>query len=201
MNAITDGRLERTQRTRKALIDAYIDIARETKRIPTTLEVAKRARCSLRTVFERFGSLGGLGLAAFDAILSDRFVSTPPGDLVRADRRSRIRFQTTVRARTCETWLPIWRIVMRNEGISDQLEERIETVRRLTRNRLELMYGPELDTLSPDSRNAVLIALEALTDFPIWGRMRGRHGLSVDQAIAIWVEAIDRLLPPSPSDC
>src|SRR5262249_29261971 len=91
---VMDGRVGRTQRTRKALIDAYIEIARETKRIPTTLEVAKRARCSLRTVFERFGSLGGLGLAVFDSILAGRTL-TPLGDEVNADRQTRIRYQAT----------------------------------------------------------------------------------------------------------
>ena len=198
VTVVTDGRLERTQRTRKALIEAYIEIARETKRIPTTLEVAKRARCSLRTVFERFGSLGGLGLAVFDSILAGRTLS-PPGDELRADRQTRIRFQATLRAHTCETWLPIWRIVMRNEGISKALEERIERVRALMRARIELMYQAELAALSPNSRNALLIALEALTDFTTWGRMREHHGLSIEQAIGVWVETIDRLLPPSPT--
>jgi AcrR family transcriptional regulator len=197
VTVVMDGRLERTQRTRKALIDAYIDIARETKRIPTTLEVAKRARCSLRTVFERFGSLGGLGLAVFDSILAG-YTLTPPGDEVHGDRATRIRYQATLRARTCETWLPIWRIVMRNEGISKALEERIERVRSLLRIRIELMYRAELATLSKGSREAVLIALEALTDFATWGRMRERHAMSVEQAIDIWVEDIDRLLPPTP---
>jgi AcrR family transcriptional regulator len=195
---VMDGRLERTQRTRKALIDAYIEIARETKRIPTTLEVAKRARCSLRTVFERFGSLGGLGLAVFDSILSG-YTLTPAGDEVHADRQTRIRYQATLRARTCENWLPIWRIVMRNEGISKALEERIERVRSLMQARIKLMYRAELATLSPTARNAVMIALEAITDFGTWGRMREHHDLSVEQAIAVWAEAIDRLLPPTPS--
>jgi len=195
---VTDGRLERTQRTRKALIDAYIEIARETKRIPTTLEVAKRARCSLRTVFERFGSLGGLGLAVFDSILGG-YTLVPPGDEVRADRQTRIRFQANLRARTCETWLPIWRIVMRNEGSSKALEDRIEKVRALMRARIELMYKPEIGTLSAASRKSLLIGLEALTDFPTWGRMRDHHGLSIEQAVSVWVENIDRLLPPTPS--
>ena len=194
---VMDGRLERTQRTRKALIDAYIEIARDTKRIPTTLEVAKRARCSLRTVFERFGSLGGLGLAVFDSILAS-YNLTPLGPEVHADRHTRIRYQATLRSRTCETWLPIWRIVMRNEGISDALEERVGKVRDMMRARVKVMYRAELATLSPSSRNALLIALEALTDFATWGRMRDHYGLSVEQAIAVWVENIDRLLPPTP---
>ncbi len=56
---LPDGRLERTVRTRKRLIEAYIGVASEKKRIPTTVEVATRAGVSQRSLFERFGSLGG----------------------------------------------------------------------------------------------------------------------------------------------
>jgi hypothetical protein len=89
---------------------------------------------------------------------------------------------------------------MRSEGASKALEERIERVRALMRARIELMYRAELGTLSPASRKAVLIGLEALTDFPTWGRMREHHGFTVDQAIGVWVENIDRLLPPTPAN-
>ena len=98
-----DGQRERTFRTRKLLIEAYINVAGEKKRIPKTGEVALRAGVSQRSVFERFGSL-------------------------------------------------------------------------------DAMYRPELDTLSEPARIAVLIALEALTDWACWGRMREHYGHSFDQA-------------------
>lgn len=195
---LPDGRLERTVRTRKRLIDAYLGVAIEKRRTPTAVEVASRAGVSQRSVFERFGSLGALGLAAFDYIL-ENWSPTPAGDVVKADRPSRIRFQVGVRARVCETWLPVWRLVVRAQGTSQALDERVEMVRASTRRRLELMYRPELDTLAESARNAVLIALEALTDWTCWGRMREHHGLSVDQASDVWIEAIDRLLPPTPA--
>jgi AcrR family transcriptional regulator len=195
---LPDGRLERTVRTRKLLIEAYIGVASEKKRIPTTVEVVSRAGVSQRSLFERFGSLGALGLAAFDYILEHR-PSTPIGDVAKADRQTRIRFQVGVRARSCETWLPVWRLVVRAQGTSQALEARVEKVRALTRGRLELMYRPELDTLGEPARNAVLIALEALTDWACWGRMREHYGLSFDQACNTWIEAIERLLPPAPA--
>jgi AcrR family transcriptional regulator len=195
---LPDGRLERTVRTRKLLIEAYIDVAAEKKRVPTTVEVVSRAGVSQRSLFERFGSLGALGLAAFDYILEHR-PSTPAGDVATADRQTLIRFQVGVRARSCETWLPIWPLVVRAQGTSQALEERVEKVRALTRGRLELMYRPELDTLAEPARNAVLIALEALTDWACWGRMREHYSLSFDQACNVWIEAVERLLPPTPA--
>ena len=104
-----------------------------------------------------------------------------------------------MRARSCETWLPVWRLVASAHGTSQALGERVEGVRASTRCRLELMYRPELDTLSEPARNAVLIALEALTDWACWGRMREHYGHSFDQACNAWTEAIERLLPPTPA--
>ena len=76
---------------------------------------------------------------------------------------------------------------------------RIERMRDAVMQRLELMYEPELSALPDLERKHVLIALEALTDFESWGRMRERHGLSIEAARAVWIGAIDRMLPPAPS--
>lgn len=65
--------------------------------------------------------------------------------------------------------------------------------------RLELMYKPELSVLSADERRDLLIALEALTDIESWARMREQHGLPFEEASDVWIYAIDRLLPPTPS--
>jgi hypothetical protein len=65
--------------------------------------------------------------------------------------------------------------------------------------RLWLMYRPELETLPEPERSHLLIALEALTDFEAWGRMRERHDLSIETACEVWALAIDRILPPTPA--
>ena len=56
---ISDGRQMRSERTRQALIKAYLDLLSEMQRPPTAPEIAKRAGCSLRSVFERFSEIGG----------------------------------------------------------------------------------------------------------------------------------------------
>ena len=60
------------------------------------------------------------------------------------------------------------------------------------------MYRPELSTLSEPERQYMLIALEAITDHESWARMRDLHGLSFEDACGVWIEAIDRMLPPTP---
>ena len=75
---------------------------------------------------------------------------------------------------------------------------RIDRMRDAVWARLMLMYRPELSSLAEADRTALLIALETLTDFESWGRMRERHGLGVAAARDVWVRTIDRLLPPTP---
>ena len=62
----SDGRLRRSERTRHALIKAYLDLLREKQQPPTAPEIARRAGCSIRSVFQHFSSLLTLSLAAAD---------------------------------------------------------------------------------------------------------------------------------------
>jgi hypothetical protein len=61
------------------------------------------------------------------------------------------------------------------------------------------MFKPELSTLSEGERRRTLLAMEAITDYESWGRMRELYGLSFEEACAVWVRAIDGLLPPTPA--
>ena len=61
------------------------------------------------------------------------------------------------------------------------------------------MYRPELSGLPENERQQTLIALEAITDMESWARMREMHGLSFEEACTVWVNAIDRMLPPTPT--
>ena len=62
----TDGRLLRSERTKQILLESYLDLLRENPRIPTAADIAKRAGCSIRSVFERFSDLLSLSFAAAD---------------------------------------------------------------------------------------------------------------------------------------
>ena len=86
-----------------------------------------------------------------------------------------------------------------NLSESSELRERIRLIRQLVAMRLEFMFKPELSTLSDDERRKTLLALEAITDYECWGRMRELYGLSFDEACAVWIRVIDGLLPPTPS--
>lgn len=189
-----DGRRQRSERTKQLIVEAYLSLLRDNPRIPTAAQVAERAGYSVRSVFERFPDLLALRIAATDQAFAEGSAQAAPRH-VDGDRETRIRSQVETRAQTCERWLPLWRAVNANQGESEELRLRVRLMREAVRQRIELMYRPELSTLDERARRHLVIAIEAITDFESWGRMREHHGLSVDQACAVWRRAIDRLLP------
>jgi AcrR family transcriptional regulator len=192
-----DGRRLRSERTKQLIIEAFLALVREDPKVPTAVQIAERAGYSVRSVFERFPDLNALRVAATDYALAQA-AALAPARHVDGDRQTRVQSQVNTRAGTCERGVALWRLLMTMQEGSDELKLRVRRAREVTMARLELMYKPELSTLPPDERRDLLIALEALTDFESWARMREQYGMPFDEASAVWTYAIDRLLPPTP---
>lgn len=192
-----DGRRLRSERTKQLIVEAYMSLVRENSQMPTAIQIAERAGYSVRSVFERFPDLVALRVAATDYAIAEARTQGALRD-IDADRQTRIRSQVETRSSAGERWLPLWRVLSSDSGEAPELQKRIRLIRDLVRMRIELMFQPELSSLPQDRRRRLLIALEAVTDLESWGRMREFHGLSVEDARAVWIGAIDRLLPPTP---
>jgi AcrR family transcriptional regulator len=196
--AVIDGRRLRSERTRQHIIEAYLALLRESPRVPTGAQIAERAGYSVRSLFERFPDLLALSLAAADFAFAQANAQAVIRN-VSADRPTRIRTQVETRAGTCERWLPLWRALEVNQHHSPELQQRLRFMREAVMRRLELMYRPELSTLVRAEHRRILIALEALTDFESWARMRSDHALTIEDACAVWIRTIDGLLPATPA--
>lgn len=189
-----DGRRLRSERTRQLIIEAYMALVRESPQVPTAQQIAERAGYSVRSVFERFPDLHALRLAVTDHAIAEGRNENALRD-VDADRQTRIRSQVQSRASGCEKWLPLWRVLSNQHENSEELLKRIRMIRELVRLRLEMMFRPELATISDPQRRNTLLAIESILDFESWGRMREVHGLSIEDACAVWMKAMDKLLP------
>lgn len=195
-NGRFDGRRLRSERTRHLIIEAYLGLLHETRSMPTAAEIARRAGYSVRSIFERFADLDALSLATADYAIALGQAEAVATD-VEGDRPTRIRSHIRTRAQACEKWLPLWRILTA-KPIQEQLPEiraRVVAVRRANIDRVKLMYAPELGTLDEKSREQLLTALATLTSFESWEQLRSDFGLSWDEALEKWRNAIDRLLP------
>ncbi len=164
--------------------------------LPTAAKVAERAGYSVRSVFERFPDLHGLQIAAADFAIT-QVVAMAASREVGGGRMERIKSHVATRARASERWLPLWRALIANQGSSAELKARVHAMRGRVLSLMEHVYAPELATLSDVARRHTLVALEAIVDVESWARMREYFGLSDEEASAAWVQAIDRLLPPT----
>lgn len=198
-SARIDGRRLRSERTKQLIIEAFLALVRENPStpMPTAARIAERAGYSVRSIFERFPDLRKLRAAAADYQLAQAAALAPPRDMD-GDRQTRIRSQVETRAGTCERGISLWRVLLYSADQDEDLRPRIRLARERTVQRLELMYRPELSSLSERERQHLLIALEAITDIESWARMRELHGLSFEDACGVWIRAVDRLLPPTP---
>ena len=193
-----DGRRLRSERTKQLIIEAFLALLRDDPTMPTAQQIAERAGYSVRSIFERFPDLVALRVAATDYALAQA-LALAPARHVDGDRATRIRSQVETRAFTCERGIALWRVLISSDDDSGELKVRIKRARETAISRMELMYKAELATLPEDKRRQVLISLEALTDIESWARMRELHGLSFEEACTVWINAVERLLPPTPA--
>jgi AcrR family transcriptional regulator len=195
-----DGRRLRSERTKQLIIEAYLSLLRENPVVPmpTAAQIAERAGYSVRSIFERFPDLNKLRVAAADYGLAQAAALAPPRN-VEGDRKARIKSQVETRAGTCERGVALWRVLVLSAAEDDELKHRVRISRERTVERLEVMYRVELSQLPERERKYMLIALEAITDHESWARMRELHRLSFEDACIVWMDAIDRILPPTPT--
>lgn len=194
-----DGRRLRSERTRQLIIEAYLALLLEHRRMPTSSEIAVRAGYSVRSIFERFLDLDALSLAAADYAIALGHAESVARD-TEGDRAARIRSHVRTRAQACEKWLPLWRMLTArpaDEQATD-LRSRVLAVRGANRERVELMYRPELARLDPPARETLVLALVTLTSFESWGALREDFGVAWESALDVWISAIDRMLPEGP---
>jgi AcrR family transcriptional regulator len=189
---VVDGRRRRSERTRLAIIEAYLELLRRNSVMPTAARLADEAGCSVRSIFERFSDLNALSLATADYAIAKGQAEAVPRNLD-GDRSTRIRSHVETRALACEKWLPLWRIVARLD--QPELRTRVELARFANVERMKLMYRFELSLLAETARNELLIALATLISFESWDQMRHSFGLSTEAAQTVWRSAIDRMLP------
>jgi AcrR family transcriptional regulator len=187
-----DGRRLRSERTRQALIEAYLRLLCRNPTMPKAAQIAKEAGCSVRSVFERFTDLDALSLATADYAIAQGQAEAVARN-VDADRATRIRSHVETRALACEKWLPLWRVIVSQDQAA--LRRRVAMVRAANIERMKLMYRPELSALTEPDRDSLLLALATLTSFESWDQLRHCYNLSTKDAQAVWRSAIDRMLP------
>ena len=187
--ASSDGRRERSAKTRAAIADALLDLLGDGHLRPTAKEIAERAGVSVRTVYVHFDDLEDLFCVAvrqqyarvaplLEPVTLDGSLHTRVVALV----ERRIRLYARIGAVGLATRL--------QAPFSPMLARVVRDAHARSRAELERVFAPELDALTAAHRATTLAVLDVLTGPETWQTLRNTDDLARDDAAAAVVAAI-----------
>ena len=183
-----DGRRQRGERTRQAIIEAALSLQEEGVLVPTAQQISDRAGVLIRSFFRHFDDMESLFKAADDQ-LRDSYEALFIGGDRQGSLTERVRRAVERRSAAFEqlknlvlgTKAQLWRYEMlrknyaRNQkGLRKDLEAWLP----------ELTGLPELECES----------IHAIASFEMWNRLRNEQGLSEKASISVVQSTLTRLL-------
>jgi AcrR family transcriptional regulator len=169
---VRDGRSERGARNRRAILDAVYELVTRDERMPTAERAAEVAGVGIRTVFRHFSDMDALYAEVYGRVHQNlrTFIEVPL-----PDGSLEARCKTVIRRR-CELFermAAFRRAAVLQRDRSEFLHRQIEE--NDARLRLRLYAGfPELEGAPP----ALVEALDLLSSFEAWNRLKTQQGLS-----------------------
>jgi AcrR family transcriptional regulator len=172
-----DGRLARSHRTRRSIVDALRSLHAEGDLRPTAPRVAERAGVSLRTVWQHFDDLEELfGEAGrVDVEIASSYITPVDGTLPLTGRIDAVVEQ---RVRMFEAMAPTWRAARLQEPFSPQIRSNRDRLMELGREHVAVVFRQEL----AEAPAALLDAVHASTSWALWESLRNDLGLTVAAA-------------------
>ena len=185
-----DGRLARSERTRRAIVDALRALIIEGDLRPTVPRVAERAGVSVRTVWQHFDDVEALLVEAGRRDLEIANTYVVPIDPA-LPREVRISLLVDARARMFEAMAPVWRAARLHTPFSDQLRINRDIFMDLARQEVAQIFATEL-AAAPD-RGTLEDALVVASAWAAWESLRTDLGLGVEaskRAVTLWLSGV-----------
>ena len=184
----TDGRVQRSERSRTAIVQAMLELISEGSLSPTAQQVAERADVGVRTVFRHFSDMETLFATMNEQVASEvtsLFVDDeqtgPFSERVDSliDRRVMIfgKLAPYVRSSTLQRW--------RSAFLQAEHERTTRVLRRDLRNWL-----PELESVPTE----IAEALEMSLSFEAWNRLRIEQRLGLRRTAEVMRLAVLALM-------
>jgi TetR/AcrR family transcriptional regulator of autoinduction and epiphytic fitness len=188
----TDGRVARGQRTRQRLAEALVELLHAGDADPTAKAVAEQAGVSLRLVFHHFTDMDDLYGSVVTLALEQQRVAIHP---IAADLSLDDRIQETVeqRSRFFEEVSPVRRAALRRCIGSGEVMATLAVSNAWLMDDLAATFAPELHS-SGNGESVLLVALDAVSSWEAWDRLRHGSGLALDVAACVMTRTLDALL-------
>lgn len=183
-----DGRKQRSERSRQAIVDAMLDIIMGGRMEPSAAEVAEKAGVSARTVFRHFEEMDSLYSEMTERIEGEimPIIQQP---FTGEGWRAQLDQLLERRAMIYERIMPVKIAASIRRFSSDYLMLNYERFIHLERTGLEGVLPEAI------RRDATLFsAIEMCAGFQTWRRLRQDQGLTIDQAAGVVRLTIARLV-------
>jgi AcrR family transcriptional regulator len=183
-----DGRTARGERTRRAIVDALLELIGEGDLKASPERIVERAGVSLRTLWTNFKDLEGLYAAVNDRLIEiiDEHHRPISPDLPLPERAARFCEQ---RGRILEMVAPAARAAALRLPYSAQLRRNRAVHNARTQAEIEAVFAGELA-----GDVSLLRALVVNTTWPAWSVLRDDLDLDVAEATAVMTWTVGALL-------
>ena len=190
-----DGRRQRTERGRAAVIDAMFDLIVEGHLPPAVDQVARRAGVSTATIFRYFGTLDDLQqetvarfVERFDHLLEiERPGEGSSTSLVRRFVDSRITLFSTVG--------PVMHLAWVRSLDQPRIAAAVRENRRRLRDATEEHFASALGPRSA-RRSGLVDAIDGMCSIESWVSLTRIHDRSPDEIRRAWTSGVSRLVGP-----
>ncbi len=188
---VTDGRRLRSERSRKAIIDAALALMEEGTLVPTAQHIAERAGVGIRSFFRHFEDMESLS-EAIDEQIREQYEALFLGGERGGSLEERVEHAVERHADAYESVANVVLSTLAQRWRYEVLRKNYARNQRGLRKDLD-DWLPELKSLPRTRREAV----DAIASFEMWHRLREHRGLSKKASVEIVSELLKGLIDDS----
>lgn len=177
---VIDGRTARRNRNRDAVLDAMIELTRQSEEEPAVEAIAERAGVSYRSVYRYFDDRTELLLAAIGRLMGDVWPVFEIDETADADFDQRLDALIASRVAAYRTLAPLTRLAMRRAVTEPIVMVEFNNVRAYLREQLETLFATEIASVESDERDVVVAALDVMFQFEAMEFLARYDGLDDD---------------------
>lgn len=192
--AVADGRRARSERSKAAVVDAMLGLARDGVYEPTSIQIAQRAGVTQRTLFRHFDTIEDIVVA-----LVERQTDFVIPFLLPMDRTGTVddRVQRLVDNRTSlyEAIAPIRRTGLRAAKQHEVIAEALALMTARIQAQLDELFENDFVGVDRRTRALVVDAIDTATSWEAWDRLHTVRGFDGERIAATMAQLVRSQFP------
>ena len=188
---LNDGRRLRSERSRKSMIDAALELIEEGNFAPTAKQISARAGVGIRSFFRQFEDMDQFFAAVDEHTVGSFWESFLHEGDREGELPERLDSILATYAKAFEEHRSLLLATKSLRWSSRVLKANYERYQQISRANKE-RWLPEISQLPLDERELA----DAYLSFEMWHRLRDIQGLSCSAAQSVILKALTRLLSP-----